>query len=234
MTLDFFANTWEEFLLLTKKVLLHLEVNGFTVNPLKCKWAVNETDWLGYWLVLTGLKPWKKRISAILKKEQPCNLKEMHGFLGAVNAYCLMWSKHAHLFKPLSDESGKKTFAGPLKRIKPSNTWKLSWLQMSSWHTPTIACHFTSTMMPLIIKWVLSLSNSNAMLCIGPKIDQHPTELSYNGKGTIFHCYSSWNISLHAPWPIIKILPLLTLTVAVSYVGNCLWKNMPNYHLSPI
>ncbi len=39
-----FANTWEELLLLHNKVLSCLEANRFTVNPLKCKWAVQEMD----------------------------------------------------------------------------------------------------------------------------------------------------------------------------------------------
>ncbi len=57
------------------------------VNPLKCEWVIQETDWLGYWLSPIGLKPWKKHISAILEQGPPRNLKEMCGFLGA------MWPK---------------------------------------------------------------------------------------------------------------------------------------------
>lgn len=52
-----FSNTtFEEHLDQVQAVLQHLNDNGMKVNPLKCNWAVQETDFLGYWMTPTAVK----------------------------------------------------------------------------------------------------------------------------------------------------------------------------------
>ena len=56
-----FSNDWNEHIRTLNEVFDCLQQSGFSINPKKCEWAVQETDFLGYYLTPNGIKPWSKR-----------------------------------------------------------------------------------------------------------------------------------------------------------------------------
>ena len=103
-----FSNDWESHIRVVEKALKILQDHNFMVSPLKCEWAVQETDWLGYWLTPQGLRPWQKKIKAILAIERPKTGKQLRSFIGAVNFYRDMYPRRSHILAPLTSMSSKK------------------------------------------------------------------------------------------------------------------------------
>ncbi|KAG7372944.1 reverse transcriptase RNA-dependent DNA polymerase [Nitzschia inconspicua] len=112
--IDIFSKTWEDHIQLVSKVLRLLQDNGFTVKPEKCEWAVQETNFLGFWFTPDGLKQWHKKIEAIQKLAKPKTLKQLRAFVGVVNFYKLFYHRRAHIMGPLTDLNGLDKYEGQL------------------------------------------------------------------------------------------------------------------------
>jgi Reverse transcriptase (RNA-dependent DNA polymerase) len=93
------SNDCDTHCVLLTHILNVLVVNYFTVNPHKCEWSVQETDWLVYWLTPMGLKPWKKKITAMKRLQ---TVTQLRLFIGTVKLYRDMFCQRSHTLAPLT------------------------------------------------------------------------------------------------------------------------------------
>ena len=56
-----------------QKILERLAKNNLKTNPLKCEWAVEETDFLGYIMTPTSCKPMPNKVEALIRMAAPKN-----------------------------------------------------------------------------------------------------------------------------------------------------------------
>ncbi|MGL4349372.1 MAG: reverse transcriptase domain-containing protein, partial [Plesiomonas shigelloides] len=91
-------------------LLSRLAAKNFSINIDKCEFAIKETDFLGYWITPNGIKPWQKKIEAILQMQPPKTFKQLKSFLGLVGFYRTLFPRKAHILAPLTDLTGCKKF----------------------------------------------------------------------------------------------------------------------------
>jgi hypothetical protein len=127
-----FSNDCNHHINLLATILCQLCKNGFTINPLRCEWAVKEIDWLGYWLTPQGLKPWKKKIDTVLHMDHPQNTTDLHMIIGCLDYYHDMWLSHAHILKTLTDQSGLKKKSSIKWTDEMQKAFNKMWLLMAA------------------------------------------------------------------------------------------------------
>ena len=63
----FSSDSFDHHLSLLSQVCLRLEERGFTINPLKCAWCVQSTDFLGFVLTTDGIKPLPEKLRQLVE-----------------------------------------------------------------------------------------------------------------------------------------------------------------------
>jgi RNase H-like domain found in reverse transcriptase/Reverse transcriptase (RNA-dependent DNA polymerase) len=105
-----FSNDWRDHMQVLDLVCKRLESKGISVNPLKCKFGVKQSNFLGHWLTPRGVKPLRKKIQGILDMEEPTNIGQLRSFLGMVTYYRDMWPRRSYILALLTELIGTKTF----------------------------------------------------------------------------------------------------------------------------
>ena len=105
-------------------VLTRLREVGLKVNAPKSKFCAEETEYLGYILTRTGIKPQPKKVQAVLAINTPKSVKDLRSFLGMVQYYRDLWARRSEMLAPLTSLVGE---CGHTKVTRAKKTKKRAW-----------------------------------------------------------------------------------------------------------
>ena len=105
-------------------VLTRLQEADLKVNAPKSKFCAEETEYLGYILTRTGIKPQPNKVQAILAISTPKSVRDLRSFLGMVQYYQDLWARRSEMLAPLTSLVGE---CGHTKVTKANKTKKRAW-----------------------------------------------------------------------------------------------------------
>ncbi len=97
---------------------------GLKINTPKSKFCAEETEYLGYILTRTGIKPQPNKVQAILAISMPKSVKDLHSFLGMVKYYQDLWARRSEMLAPLTSLVGE---CGHTKVTRSKKVKKRAW-----------------------------------------------------------------------------------------------------------
>ena len=84
------------------EVLSRVERVGLKLNPTKCSFGVSNVTYLGYSTDVSGLKPTKDKLDAILNAPELKDVTQFRSYLGVLNFYRNFLVGAAAILKPLN------------------------------------------------------------------------------------------------------------------------------------
>jgi RNase H-like domain found in reverse transcriptase/Reverse transcriptase (RNA-dependent DNA polymerase)/Integrase zinc binding domain/Chromo (CHRromatin Organisation MOdifier) domain/Integrase core domain/Retroviral aspartyl protease len=87
---------------IVKEVLRRLRLHGLYAKPEKCRWGVDEVDYLGLLVSNNRVRMDKEKVKAILEWKEPQNVHDVQSFLGFANFYRRFINGYSKRAKPLT------------------------------------------------------------------------------------------------------------------------------------
>jgi hypothetical protein len=103
-----FSKTWEEHQAHVIQVLERLKEHSLFASPEKCSFYADTVTFLGFSILLQGIKMEFSKLSTILDWPYPQNQKELGKFLGYLNFYCKFIRDFPALAAPLTTLTKEK------------------------------------------------------------------------------------------------------------------------------
>ena len=101
--------TFKEHLEQLEEIFRRCEKTNLKLNAEKCRFGLNEIDYLGYIVTPEGVRPNPKKIKAIQAMERPTTVTEVRRLIGMVQYYRDLWPRRSHILEPFTAISaGKK------------------------------------------------------------------------------------------------------------------------------
>ncbi|KAI3708072.1 hypothetical protein L2E82_37106 [Cichorium intybus] len=97
-----------------QETLITLEKTKMKLNPAKCSFAVEEGQFLGYYITNNGIRPNPSKVQDLVETTTPATLKDMQGLNGKLTALGRFVAKSAEkaipLFNTLKEDINKSGF----------------------------------------------------------------------------------------------------------------------------
>ena len=100
--------TFKEHLDKLEEIFRRCQKINLKLNADKCRFGINEIDYLGYIVTPEGVKPNPKKIKAIEAMERPTTVTEVRRLIGMVQYYRDLWPQRSHILQPFTALSGGK------------------------------------------------------------------------------------------------------------------------------
>ena len=103
------GKNFDEHISQLEDIFRRFEKAGLNVNASKCIFGLKEIPYLGYVIIIDGIKPDPKKVQGILYLTKPRTSKEMKSLIGMIKFYRDMCQRRSHILSSLIDAAaGKK------------------------------------------------------------------------------------------------------------------------------